>query len=261
MISSNPSVCSQARSHLSSQGRLIGYKISAPLAKGDSPQCGEMSRSDRGDGRRLGGKRRSRKGDCARGVLYPVDRRGGNLPPALNVIRVGRDAHIAPPVSFLHYSSAALSLAAVSAVIRASINSSRSPFKIAFQSIQSQVDPVVGDPPLGVVVGADALAAVAGAYLAACVRRQWRRRAWPCFCVIQCGPRSTFMALSLFLCWLRSSWHSTTVPVGRWVMRMAEEVLLMCWPPCAGGAESVDLQVLGVQFQAPPPPPPAAPPP
>ena len=25
------------------------------LAKGDSPQCGEMSRSDRGDGHRLGG--------------------------------------------------------------------------------------------------------------------------------------------------------------------------------------------------------------
>ena len=28
------------------QGRLIGYKISAPLVKGDSPRCGEMSRSD-----------------------------------------------------------------------------------------------------------------------------------------------------------------------------------------------------------------------
>ena len=36
------------------QGRLIGYKILAPLAKGDSPRCGEMSRSDRGDGRPLG---------------------------------------------------------------------------------------------------------------------------------------------------------------------------------------------------------------
>ena len=50
------------------QGRQIGFKISAPLAKGDSPQCGEMSRSDRGDGRRLGGKRRSRRGDCTGGV-------------------------------------------------------------------------------------------------------------------------------------------------------------------------------------------------
>ena len=37
------------------QGRQIGFKISAPLVKGDSPQCGEMSRSDRGDGRQLGG--------------------------------------------------------------------------------------------------------------------------------------------------------------------------------------------------------------
>ena len=26
----------------------------APLSKGDSPQCGEMSRSDKGDGLRLG---------------------------------------------------------------------------------------------------------------------------------------------------------------------------------------------------------------
>ena len=41
--------------HLPFQGRQIGFKISAPLAKGDSPQCGEMSRSDRGDGRPLGG--------------------------------------------------------------------------------------------------------------------------------------------------------------------------------------------------------------
>ena len=39
------------------------------------------------------------------------------------------------------------------------------------------------------------------------------------------------MARSLFLYWLRSSWHSTTSPVGRWVMRMADSVLLMCWPP------------------------------
>ena len=25
--------------------------------------------------------------------------------------------------------------------------------------------------------------------------------------------------------------HSATMPVGRWVMRTAESVLLMCWPP------------------------------
>ena len=39
------------------------------------------------------------------------------------------------------------------------------------------------------------------------------------------------MALSLFLYWLRSSWQATTMPVGMWVMRMAEEVLFTCWPP------------------------------
>ena len=50
----NPSVCSQARSHLPLQGRQIGFILLGSLAKGDSPQCGEMSRSDKGDGRQLG---------------------------------------------------------------------------------------------------------------------------------------------------------------------------------------------------------------
>ena len=49
--------------------------------------------------------------------------------------------------------------------------------------------------------------------------------------LLQQAAASTFRALSLFLYWLRSSWHSTTMPVGRWVTRMALEVLLMCWPP------------------------------
>lgn len=31
------------------------YHKKASLVKGDSPQCGEMSHSDRGDGHRLGG--------------------------------------------------------------------------------------------------------------------------------------------------------------------------------------------------------------
>ena len=39
------------------------------------------------------------------------------------------------------------------------------------------------------------------------------------------------MARSLFWCWLRSFWHDTTTPVGRWVMRTAESVTLTCWPP------------------------------
>ncbi len=42
---------------------------------------------------------------------------------------------------------------------------------------------------------------------------------------------SSDSARARFLCWLRSSWHSTTIPLGRWVMRIAESVLLTCWPP------------------------------
>ena len=37
---------------------------------------------------------------------------------------------------------------------------------------------------------------------------------------------STLRALALFLCWLFSSWQDTTRPVGRWVMRTAESVVL-----------------------------------
>ena len=40
--------------------------------------------------------------------------------------------------------------------------------------------------------------------------------------------RDSSRALSLFWNWLRSFWHSTTVPVGMWVTRMALDVLLMC---------------------------------
>ena len=40
-----------------------------------------------------------------------------------------------------------------------------------------------------------------------------------------------FIALALFLCWDFSSWQATTTPVGRWVMRTADSVLLTCWPP------------------------------
>ena len=37
--------------------------------------------------------------------------------------------------------------------------------------------------------------------------------------------------MALFLCWLFSSWISTTRPVGRWVIRTAESVVLTDWPP------------------------------
>ncbi|OGO52183.1 MAG: hypothetical protein A2V84_02780 [Chloroflexi bacterium RBG_16_70_13] len=39
------------------------------------------------------------------------------------------------------------------------------------------------------------------------------------------------MAVSLFWVWLRSFWLWATIPVGRWVRRTAESVLLTCWPP------------------------------
>ncbi len=39
------------------------------------------------------------------------------------------------------------------------------------------------------------------------------------------------MARALFLCCDFSSWHCTTVPVGSWVIRTAESVVLTLCPP------------------------------
>ena len=39
------------------------------------------------------------------------------------------------------------------------------------------------------------------------------------------------MAEARFWIWLRSFWHDTTMPVGRWVMRTAESVVLTPCPP------------------------------
>jgi len=33
------------------------------------------------------------------------------------------------------------------------------------------------------------------------------------------------------LIWERSFWQVTTMPLGMWVIRMADSVLLTCWPP------------------------------
>jgi hypothetical protein len=57
---------------------------------------------------------------------------------------------------------------------------------------------------------------------------------------------STFIAISRFFICERSFWHVTTMPVGRWVMRMAESVLLTCWPPAPVDSVRVDAQVLRV---------------
>jgi hypothetical protein len=39
------------------------------------------------------------------------------------------------------------------------------------------------------------------------------------------------IADSLFCSWDFSFWQLTTVPVGRWVIRTAESVVLTLWPP------------------------------
>jgi hypothetical protein len=40
-----------------------------------------------------------------------------------------------------------------------------------------------------------------------------------------------FIAVCLLADCERSFWHWTTMPVGLWVIRTAESVLLTCWPP------------------------------
>ena len=42
---------------------------------------------------------------------------------------------------------------------------------------------------------------------------------------------SISMAYSRFCSWLRWVWQEVTMPVGLWIKRTAEDVLLMCWPP------------------------------
>ncbi len=39
------------------------------------------------------------------------------------------------------------------------------------------------------------------------------------------------MARARFLCCERSSWTKITMPLGTWVIRIADSVLLTCWPP------------------------------
>ena len=50
--------------------------------------------------------------------------------------------------------------------------------------------------------------------------------------------------MALFLCWLFSSWISTTSPVGRWVIRTAESVVLTRLAARARRALDVDPEVL-----------------
>ena len=64
----------------------------------------------------------------------------------------------------------------------------------------------------------DRRAALASASASSCA--SWCRRA-----------RRTRIAASLFCSCDFSFWHDTTSPVGRWVMRTAESVVLTLWPP------------------------------
>ncbi len=89
--------------------------------------------------------------------------------------------------------------------------------------------PVVGDPVLREVVRADPLAAVDGADLAAAgvaVLRGLLVRA-----SASSRERSTRSADSRFCSWLFSFCSDTVTPVGRWVIRTAESVVLTLCPP------------------------------
>ena len=94
------------------------------------------------------------------------------------------------------------------------------------QLVQGEVDTVVGHAALGIVVGTDALAAVAAADEGFAFGGFFGLGF--AFCASFKRAARTFIACALLACWLRPSWHSTTIPVGKWVMRTAESVLLMC---------------------------------
>ena len=56
----------------------------------------------------------------------------------------------------------------------------------------------------------------------------WRSSSWKC---TNSRALRICIAKSRLRCWLRSACDWTTIPVGRWVMRTADSVLLTCWPP------------------------------
>ena len=88
---------------------------------------------------------------------------------------------------------------------------------------------MVGDPVLLEVVGPDLLRAAAAADLALALGGQLGGPA--VLLGLSSRARSTVMALARFWIWLFSSCMATTMPVGRWVMRTAESVVLTDWPP------------------------------
>jgi hypothetical protein len=102
-------------------------------------------------------------------------------------------------------------------------------------------DAMVGDPALREIVGADALRCGRPADLQ---RRVRPARLSACCAARPAGaPSAATVARARFLCCERSSWHSTTMPLGRCVMRIAESVLLTCWPPAPEARNVSILQV------------------
>ena len=79
--------------------------------------------------------------------------------------------------------------------------------------VEREIDAMIGDAPLRKIVGADALGAVARARPGACAIAP---AALCCFSRSAASSRafSSDMARERFLCCERSSWHSTTMPVG-----------------------------------------------
>ena len=59
---------------------------------------------------------------------------------------------------------------------------------------------------------------------------------------------SLAIALARFWSWLRSSWQATTTPVGRWVMRIADDGLVHVLATGARRPEGVDADVLVVDL-------------
>ncbi len=98
------------------------------------------------------------------------------------------------------------------------------------QSVDRGADPVVGDPVLLEVVRADLLAPTAAADLRPPFGREFLV-ALAAAASSYSRARSTCIARARFWSWLRSSCIVTTTPVGTWVMRTAESVVLTCWPP------------------------------
>ncbi len=96
--------------------------------------------------------------------------------------------------------------------------------------VEVEVDAVVGDPVLLEVVGADLLGPAAAAHLVAAGVGQLGASGGPAR-ALSSRARSTCRALARFWIWLFSSCMATTMPVGRWVMRTAESVVLTDCPP------------------------------